>query len=116
MDNRQDRLRNLLRELSDIGEMSSRNNVFNVNIPDIPFQKIKGIKFTSLGKRAMPMRARKIQKNKKTYYSIGAVGKNISKDKTSDFVIINSQYISITPISIDMCDSFALRNLKKTYG
>mgnify|MGYP001163884721 FL=1 len=91
-------------------------NVFNVNIPDIPFQKIKGIKFTSLGKRTMPMRARKIQKNKKTYYSIGAVGKNISKDKTSDFVAINSQYISITPISIDMCDSFALRDLKNTYG
>ncbi|MEC7832424.1 MAG: 5'/3'-nucleotidase SurE [Pseudomonadota bacterium] len=90
-------------------------NIFNVNIPDIPFNKIKGIRFTTLGNRAMPFRAKKIIKNKKTYFSIGPVGRNITKTKNSDFSAIQSGYISITPLSIDMCDFVALKKLKNTH-
>ena len=90
-------------------------NIFNVNIPDIPFSKIKGIKFTTLGFRTMPQRAKKIKKNNDTYFSIGAVGKNMCKTKNSDFAAIQSGYISITPLSIDMCDFIALKKLKNFY-
>ena len=62
-------------------------NIFNVNIPDIPFSKIKGIKFTTLGFRTMPQRAKKIKKNNNTYFSIGAVGKNMCKTKSYDFAV-----------------------------
>ena len=33
--------------------------LFNINIPDIPFSKIKGIKVTSLGKRRVSKEQRK---------------------------------------------------------
>ena len=91
-------------------------NIFNINIPDIPFAKIKGVKFTELGKRSVSGRAKKIQEGKKTFYSIGPVGRSIYTRKTSDFAAIQSGYISITPISIDMCDNIALAKLKNSHG
>ena len=90
--------------------------IFNVNIPDIPFKKIRGIKFTNLGERSKPNRAKKIQKNKNFFYSIGSVGRNISVSKQSDFHATQLGYISITPITINMCDTLILESLTNNYG
>ena len=77
-------------------------SIFNINIPDIPFSKIKGFKITKLGSRNISRRAKKIV-NKKTYFSIGEVGKGNLSSKT-DFDALDRNYISVTPIKIDMTD------------
>ncbi len=85
--------------------------IYNINIPDLPFSKIKGIKFTKLGKRKISCKAKKIINDNKVFFNIGGVGAGINK-MGSDFHAINCRYISVTPIKIDMTDSITYENLK----
>tara|TARA_Y100000590_G_scaffold423239_1_gene528900 strand:+ start:84135 stop:84887 length:753 start_codon:yes stop_codon:yes gene_type:complete len=92
------------------------NNIFNINIPDLPFNKIKGIKFTKLGRRNIPKRSKKYHKiNDCVYYDIGDVGNEKIIKGATDFNVVRSGYISITPLSIDMSDKEILNKLKKKY-
>jgi len=79
-------------------------NIFNINIPDIPFNKIKGIKYTSLGNRKTSHKPNITTTNRKVLASIGPVGTAVKSTKSNDFNAIKSKYISITPLTIDMCD------------
>ena len=91
-------------------ELTKYKTLFNINIPDIPFSKIKGFKITKLGSRNISKRAKKIKKNA-LHFNIGEVGKgNISLN--SDFDAIKKNYISVTPISIDMTDNDLYQKLK----
>ncbi len=85
--------------------------IFNINIPDLPLSKIKGIKHTKLGKREIPLKSKKIKKNNIDYYNIGKVGKGISV-KDNDFHAVEKGYISITPIMIDMTDTKVYKKIK----
>ncbi len=87
--------------------------IFNVNIPDIPFNKIKGIKITKLGKRNISKRATIERINQKTYATIGGVGNAISSNALTDFNAVKDGYISITPLNIDMSDYEMILKLKK---
>ena len=79
-------------------------NIFNINIPDIPFSKIKGIKYTSLGNRKSSHKPIIAISNQKILASIGPVGIPEKSTKSNDFNAIKSKYISVTPLTIDMCD------------
>jgi len=92
-------------------ELVKYKSIFNINIPDIPFSKIKGFKITKLGTRNISKRA-KIIKNDETYFNIGEVGKGNLSAK-SDFDAINKDYISVTPINIDMTDFNLFHKMKK---
>jgi len=87
--------------------------IFNVNIPDIPFNKIKGIKITKLGKRNISKRATIERINQKTYATVGGVGNAISSNALTDFNAVKDGYISITPLNIDMSDYEMILKLKK---
>jgi len=73
--------------------------VLNVNVPNLPFSKIKGIQATIHGDRffAKPIKLSK-NKFKKYYYSLGRPGKIRNKEKGTDFYAIKKKYVSITPI------------------
>ena len=88
-------------------------NIFNINIPDIPYNKIKGIKLTILGSRAISKRAKITTIKNKIYATIGAAGKDIISSKRTDFNAIKSNFISITPLTINMCDNELLNKLRK---
>ena len=90
--------------------------IYNINIPDLAFNKIKGIKFTSLGKRSMPQKALKTVKGDKIFFNIGNRGKRLSSDDESDFVAVNKGYISITPLNINMIDNVQFEKLRKING
>jgi 5'-nucleotidase len=79
-------------------------NIFNINIPDIPLNKIKGIKYTCLGSRKTSHKPNITTSNQKILASIGPVGTAAKSTKSNDFNAIKSKYISITPLTIDMCD------------
>ena len=85
-------------------KLQTLKTVFNINIPDIPFSKIKGVKYTKLGKRLISKRANIIVSKKSLFADIGDVGNPKSYSVGTDFHAIKSGYISITPISIDMTD------------
>ena len=90
-----------------------KNSILNINIPDVEFKKIKGVRITKLGARRVSKNAKRIFKNKKSFWCIGDVGPSISTNKETDFYAIRQKYISITPINIDMTDHKIIKSLKK---
>ena len=93
-------------------KLKTLKTVFNINIPDIPFSKIKGIRISLLGKRKISRKAKKTLNKKNTFYEIGDVGMGIYT-KGTDFHNTNEGYISVTPIMIDMTDIVVYKKLQK---
>ena len=92
-------------------KLIKQKTIMNINIPDLPFSKIKGIKITKLGKRQLPLRASVLKKDKKKFFNIGKVGKGIST-AGNDFHAIEKGFISITPLTIDMTNNTIYKKLK----
>lgn len=80
------------------------SGVLNVNIPDVPYEQIKGIKITTLGRRHPPNPIEKgVDPRGNPYFWLGARGKAMnSEDKSSDFNAIKEGYVSISPVNLDL--------------
>jgi 5'-nucleotidase len=79
----------------------SSQTVLNVNVPDIPHDEIQGYKTTRLGFRHIAEDAVK-DKNKDNSYFIGKVGEAADNGIGTDFYAVANNYVSITPIHVDM--------------
>jgi 5'-nucleotidase len=86
-------------------------SILNINIPDLPLVKIKGIKITKQGRREISKRASLVLKDKKTFYNIGNVGKGVISPGC-DFETVRKGFISITPLKIDMTDNVTYKKIK----
>ncbi|TCV90377.1 5'/3'-nucleotidase SurE [Sulfurirhabdus autotrophica] len=77
--------------------------LMNVNVPDIPYESIKGIETTRLGKRH---RAEAVVKSEnprgQTVYWIGAAGAAQDAGEGTDFNAINHDRVSLTPLQMDL--------------
>ncbi len=93
-----------------------KNTLLNINVPNLPLEKIKGIKITKQGKRYYND---PIIKNKdprgKNYYWIGGDELAFIKTPGSDIVSVMSGYISITPIKLDFTDYSYLETLNEKH-
>ena len=79
----------------------ANNTIINVNVPDIPMSEIKGIKSTRLGSRHKS--APSIQDSKDpSLYWIGENGKEADNLEGTDFHAISNNYVSVTPLQIDL--------------
>lgn len=77
--------------------------VLNINIPDLPIHQIKGVKFTTLGRRLKSENPVRTENPRgKTVYWIGRAGGPIENIPGTDFFEVTSGFISITPIHADM--------------
>jgi 5'-nucleotidase len=86
--------------------------VLNINIPDLPADKIKGLKFTTLGRRLKsesPVRTE--NPRGKTVFWIGKAGGPVEDAPGTDFHEVANGYISVTPIHADMTHSKVLEEL-----
>ena len=100
-----------------LGMKFEDRTILNINLPDIPYAKVKGIKITCLGTRRTSNRA-KIFKNKNglMYGTIGDVGNPKNSDKGTDFHAVKEKYISITPLTLDMTNHKLISKLKQYNG
>ena len=79
------------------------DTILNVNVPDLPFSELHGIQVTRLGTRhkaeptikAIDPRGRKI-------YWIGQPGPEQDAGPGTDFYAVNSGYVSVTPLQLDL--------------
>ena len=79
------------------------DTILNVNVPDLPFNELKGFQVTRLGTRhiaeptikGMDPRGRKI-------YWVGQPGPEQDAGPGTDFYAVSSGYVSITPLQIDL--------------
>ncbi|TYL47263.1 5'/3'-nucleotidase SurE [Marinomonas sp. IMCC 4694] len=77
--------------------------VLNVNVPDVPYEQIKGIQVTRLGyrhKAQAPMPAQH-PKGIPSFW-VGALSEPHDVSEGTDFCAIKDGYVSITPIHSDM--------------
>jgi 5'/3'-nucleotidase len=77
--------------------------LLNVNVPDLPFEELRGIEVTRLGRRhkAQPVVQQKNPRGE-TVYWIGAAGGAREAGPGTDFHAIERGAVSITPLQVDL--------------
>lgn len=88
--------------------------ILNVNVPDVPWEEIAGFRVTRLGHRdraegAVPMTCPR----GKARYWIGAAGKGSDAGPGTDFYAVLENYVSITPVHVDMTRHEVLSPLRE---
>jgi len=86
----------------------------NVNIPDIPTDKIEGVRISKQGTALYSEYLEKrIDPRNRTYYWHGHDSNTSFKDPEIDGAALDDNFISITPIKCDMTDYKMLDELKR---
>jgi 5'-nucleotidase len=77
--------------------------ILNVNVPDVPFDKIKGMEVTRLGTRhcAEPI-VKEYDPRGHSIYWVGPSGPEADAGPGTDFFAVNQGYVSITPLQLDL--------------
>ncbi|PPI85685.1 5'/3'-nucleotidase SurE [Marinobacter maroccanus] len=88
-------------------------SILNVNVPDVPWEELAGIRVTRLGHReraegAVPMTCPRGRER----YWIGAAGVGGDAGPGTDFNAVREGYVSVTPVHIDMTRHEALSRLR----
>jgi len=83
---------------------------FNVNLPNLPAEQIKGIRVTRQGKRIYGETVvRKTDPRGREYFWIGTAIDGFESVEGSDIDAVYQGYISITPLHLDMTHHSGLR-------
>jgi len=78
----------------------SSSTILNVNVPDIPLSKVRGIQGTRLGSRRKSEPSIMDKKDPSLYW-IGENGKEADNQEGTDFHAISNNFVSVTPLQID---------------
>ncbi len=83
----------------------SSASLLNINVPDIPYDELKGLEVTRLGKRHAAEKAmEKKHTQKESLYWIGEVGQPNDGGPGTDFYALKNNLVSISPIHPDLTD------------
>lgn len=93
------------------------NLILNVNVPDIPYDSIKGFAATRLGHRhkAEPVVGSRDPRGR-TIYWVGPAGPEQDAGPGTDFYAVRNGYVSITPLQVDLTRHQALDSLARWLG
>lgn len=80
-----------------------QDSILNINIPDIPYEQLKGMQVTRLGNRhrAEPVIRSKDPRGRDIFW-VGPAGSEQDAGPGTDFHAIASGFVSITPIQVDL--------------
>ena len=88
--------------------------LLNVNVPDIPYDQLRGIQVTRLGRRHKAEPAVKtITPRGETVYWIGAAGPAADAGEGTDFHAVEHGWVSITALQIDLTHTAQLSALRQ---
>lgn len=77
--------------------------LLNINVPDIPYEKLQGMEVTRLGRRHKAEAVVKSQTPRgETVYWVGAAGPAQDAGEGTDFFSIQHDRVSLTPLQIDL--------------
>lgn len=88
------------------------NTILNVNVPDLPWQDIRGFKATRLGARhkSEGVIEQKDPRGESVYW-VGPPGGEQDAGEGTDFHAVRNGFISVTPLQIDLTRYDSLHNL-----
>jgi 5'-nucleotidase len=86
-----------------------RAHILNVNVPDVPFEKLHGFRSTRLGyrHRSEPIIRAQDPRGRPVYW-VGPAGSEQDAGPGTDFDTITQGYVSVTPLQIDLTRHAAL--------
>ena len=86
--------------------------LFNVNVPDLPYEQLRGVRATRLGVRHRSERiVRTSDPRGRPMYWVGAPGSGQDAGPGTDFHAAANGYVSVTPLQIDLTRHGALKDL-----
>jgi 5'-nucleotidase len=90
-----------------------RATILNVNVPDLPYEQIKGTQVTRLGfrHRSEPVIKALDPKGKEVYW-VGPAGGEQDAGPGTDFHAIATGYVSVTPLQTDLTRHALLDDLR----
>jgi 5'-nucleotidase len=93
------------------------DTIINVNVPDLHFDQIKGLKVTRLGHRhkAEPVVESRDPRGR-TIYWVGPAGAEQDAGSGTDFQAIRDGYVSLTPLQVDLTRHSAITTLQEWLG
>ncbi|MCS2609728.1 5'/3'-nucleotidase SurE [Halomonas dongshanensis] len=78
-------------------------SLLNVNVPDVPWEALRGFRVTRLGYRGPAERPVAVEDPRgRTRYWIAPVAANADDGEDTDFAAIEAGYVSITPLQTDL--------------
>ncbi|HTH94775.1 MAG TPA: 5'/3'-nucleotidase SurE [Rhodocyclaceae bacterium] len=91
--------------------------LLNVNVPDIPYEAIRGTVVTRLGRRhkAEPVVKQLTPRGEQVYW-VGAAGPAADCGEGTDFHAVANDCVSITPLQIDLTHSAQIRAIDNWLG
>lgn len=95
-------------------ESMPRTTLFNINLPLLPPEQIKGIRMTKLGTRNYDnLFEERRDPRGNIYYWLGGGVLNEEQDEDSDVYAVGHGYISITPIHLDLTHYGLIKKFNK---
>ena len=89
------------------------DTLLNVNVPDVPFQNIRGKKLTRQGKRIYDGSIQEtLDPHGEKHYWIGGGQPYWEHGEDTDIQAVQDNYVSITPIHLDLTNYDALKFLR----
>ena len=88
------------------------DTILNINVPDVPYDKLAGFRATRLGLRhkSEPV-IRSEDPNGEPIYWVGPPGPEQDAGEGTDFDAVRNDYVSITPIKVDLTHKESLSQL-----
>ncbi len=91
--------------------------LLNLNVPDVPYEELRGTVVTRLGKRhkAEPV-VRTLTPRNETVYWVGAAGSAQDAGEGTDFHAVAQRCVSVTPLQIDLTHTAQLAVVREWLG
>jgi len=97
--------------------LHKKGRIFNVNVPDVPQDQIKGIKVVQYGKKMFEDHYVEVfDKNTNLKgYSLEGDFMAFDKPEETDAYYAGQNYITITPLHFDLCDHQLIEEIKEKF-
>jgi 5'-nucleotidase len=94
-------------------DLMKKGTLLNINVPNLPWEEIKGVAVTALGSRFYgDVIIRKEDPRGREYFWIGGEEPTWLEDKTTDFHAVHTEKkISITPLKLDLTNKEKMAEL-----
>ena len=81
----------------------ARDTILNVNVPDLPYEQLRGWRVTRLGNRhkSEPV-VKSVDPRGRVIYWVGPAGEAQDAGPGTDFHAVSEGYVSITPLQVDL--------------
>lgn len=100
--------------LPKINDIVLDRQVLNVNVPNVPYEELKGVQVTFCGHRSATANVIKDKDPRDaTIYWIGPSGEAVGTGEGTDFYAVMNNFVSVTPVQADMTAHQSINQLKE---